>query len=166
MPTNISTGHHIWFALKYFYVEPRLWYLHQQQFNIWPAWATVIRKEFIRHVRASKKVSRYNFVGLEWASAARQWWSTGQARGMLREAEIRAQRCIWTNEEDVLSAVFLQVRTSYYRQSTQVSLYLQSLISVNVKRDIETLSQNIFIVPSLIITPLCPRGLVSIQAWH
>ena len=83
---------------------------------------------------------------------------------MSGEAEITAQRCIWIqNEEDVLSAG-LQVRTSYYRQSTQVSLYLQSLISVNVKRDIETLSQNIFIVPSLIITPLCPRGLVSIQA--
>ena len=108
MPTNISTGHHIWFALKYFSVEPRLWYLHQQQFNIWPAWATVIRKEFIRHVRASKKVSRYNFVGLEWASAARQWWSTGQARGMWREAEIRAQRCIWIQPEQMKKMYFLQ----------------------------------------------------------
>ena len=117
MPTNISTGHHIWFALKYFSVEPRLWYLHQQQFNIWPAWATVIRKEFIRHVRASKKVSRYNFVGLEWALAAKQWWSTGQDGGnvggsrdysseMYLDAKWRrCTLCRFTSENIILSTI-------------------------------------------------------------
>ena len=75
-----------------------------------------------------------DIILLDWSEPWLPSSDGAQARtgGMSGEAEITAQRCIWMqNEEDVLSAG-LQVRTSYYRQSTQVSLYLQSLISVNV----------------------------------
>ena len=159
-----------WFALKYFTVEPRLWYLHQQQFNIWPAWATVIRKEFIRHVRASKKVSRYNFVGLEWALAARQWWSTGQGcGGMLREAEITSSVILFGFNlikwrQNVLYFNCFFYNWGHHIINTGVTVFTIPDICPCVKRYQDLVAK--YIHCPVTHHNSCPRGLVSIQSWH